>query len=312
MKRFQFNKNPILNVLLFALLLWPCYLYAQTSQKGSCDPILQRQKYGKLIDRIKELENHLSLLKKLQKHVKITQINGRPAIIIHSGNLYVWRGPKGTAPNGLGNVVIGFNRVRKQFSKGQWVVRTTAKNRTGSHNLVVGNGHHYTSDGGVVLGQNNTVSGSFSTVLGGSFNGALGKGSSVVGGHASHAKGAHSVVVGGQSGGTSGDSAVVVGGYLGNASGKFSTSVGGAHNSASGLKSSVFGGFRGQAKGNDATVCGGDHNQAVGNYSSTFGGHNGKAIAAYSSTHGGYSPTAKGACATTVVGRGNGGRKLCK
>ena len=60
--------------------------------------------------------------------------------------------------NGVGNVIIGYNAT---FG---------ADTRTGSHNLVIGDRHSYTSHAGIVSGLDNTLSGLNAFVAGGSGN----------------------------------------------------------------------------------------------------------------------------------------------
>ena len=59
------------------------------------------------------------------------------------------------AVNGRGNLIVGYNAA----SSGQA--------RTGSHNVVVGDEHEYTSYGGLVAGFKNTITGPFASVSGG-------------------------------------------------------------------------------------------------------------------------------------------------
>jgi hypothetical protein len=58
----------------------------------------------------------------------------------------------------------------------------TGGSRIGSHNLVVGPSHAYTSTGGAVFGDNNLISGQSATILGGNHNSATGPDSSILGG----------------------------------------------------------------------------------------------------------------------------------
>ena len=57
-----------------------------------------------------------------------------------------------------------------------------ANDRTGSHHLIVGSEHSYSSYGGLVAGWGNTISGTYSSVSGGWKNSASGPLSSVSGG----------------------------------------------------------------------------------------------------------------------------------
>jgi hypothetical protein len=60
-------------------------------------------------------------------------------------------------PNGLGNLIVGYNEPR-EFEEDV---------RTGSHNVVVGRGHNFSRFGGLVIGDQNTISGDFAAVSGG-------------------------------------------------------------------------------------------------------------------------------------------------
>jgi hypothetical protein len=70
--------------------------------------------------------------------------------------------------------------------------------RTGSHNLIVGPRHEYTSFGGFVAGQENTVSGWFASIPGGTDNIASDTGATVSGGAFNVASGEFSTVSGGE------------------------------------------------------------------------------------------------------------------
>ena len=57
--------------------------------------------------------------------------------------------------NGLGNLVIGYNQGRGPG----------LDNRTGSHNLVVGSKHNYSSYGGIVAGLQGGITTPYSTAI---------------------------------------------------------------------------------------------------------------------------------------------------
>ncbi|MCP4135735.1 MAG: hypothetical protein GY754_32505 [bacterium] len=62
-------------------------------------------------------------------------------------------------------------------------------NKSGSHNIIVGSNHNYSSYGGLVVGYYNTISGRYSSVSGGYYNQATGWHSSVSGGWGQHSTG---------------------------------------------------------------------------------------------------------------------------
>ncbi len=172
-------------------------------------------------------------------------------------------GSTGTA-NGLGNLIVGYNESR-----------AVADQRTGSHNLVLGQGAWYSSFGGLVAGENNTISGPFATISGG---------------RSSTASGPFSSVSGGDSNEASGDSSSVSGGLKNQATGCRSSVHGGEQNRAGpepamadalcgddkdlGQAAAVSGGYRNVASGVWSAVSGGSGNQATGCRSSILGGVN--------------------------------------
>ncbi len=91
-------------------------------------------------------------------------------MVITGANLNIVSGAGETSAtvNGLGNLIVGYN----EQSNGR-------NTRTSSHNLIVGTEHSYSSFGGLVAGNANTISGDYSSVSGGSFNEASGFASSV-------------------------------------------------------------------------------------------------------------------------------------
>ena len=103
--------------------------------------------------------------------------------------------------NGYGNLVIGYNEdIDGPFA------------RTGSHNLVVGPEHNWTSYGGLIAGYKITVRGAYSSVSGGVYNTANGDYSTVSGGYYNTASGGTSSVSGGYYNTASGDLSSVSGG----------------------------------------------------------------------------------------------------
>ena len=93
------------------------------------------------------------------------------AVVIEGANLYVQSGAGATdaEPNGLGNLIVGYDEGDRSF-------------KSGSHNLIVGPGHAYTSWGGVAFGSDNVVTAASASVLGGAGNRATFERSVVIGG----------------------------------------------------------------------------------------------------------------------------------
>jgi hypothetical protein len=93
-------------------------------------------------------------------------------VIFTGANVHVQRGSfvNNNSGSGAGNLIIGYNED------------SFGRQRTGSHNVVVGAEHGYASDGGFVAGLGNTISGRYASVTGGMDNHAGGYASSIRGG----------------------------------------------------------------------------------------------------------------------------------
>jgi hypothetical protein len=117
----------------------------------------------------------------LAKYLKIDTTNvvggvTKPDILFTGVNVHVRSGSGATSDNGtltgLGNLIIGYNEN---------TYPTPTLTRTGSHNVVGGSMHSYSSYGGMVFGAENTISGPYATVLSGNKNIAIGTNSTVLG-----------------------------------------------------------------------------------------------------------------------------------
>jgi hypothetical protein len=164
---------------------------------------------------------------------------------------------------GLGNLIIGYN-----------VDGSKADDRSGSHNIVVGDYHTYSGYSGIVTGSDNTISANNNAAVGGYQNTASGPSAATFGGNDNVAAGSsdvvlggyesetssengHSLVAGGRGNYASGISATVVGGYLNSATEQWASVFGGRSNEASGQAAVVVGGREGTASGVTSTVAGG-------------------------------------------------------
>jgi hypothetical protein len=133
-----------------------------------------------------------------------------------------------TTTNGAGNLIIGYNED-DSLARGTCTVSvegmfdtfehtcisdggTFTRSLSGSHNVVIGSGHGYSSFGGMVVGQDNLITGRFAVVSAGATNTASGDYSGVSAGGGNNASGPY--------GGVSG-------GFENTASGSFGSSVSG-------------------------------------------------------------------------------------
>jgi hypothetical protein len=140
-------------------------------------------------------------------------------VIFEGCNVHVRDGSGTTdgATNGLGNRIVGYN----EDDLGP------VNARNGSHNLVVGPEHTYSSFGGFVAGRQNSIIAMGASVSGGLDNRVTQRYAAVCGGELNEANGPH---------------ATVSGGYGNEASGDISSVSGGSDNLASGFRASVSGG----------------------------------------------------------------------
>jgi hypothetical protein len=134
-----------------------------------------------------------------------------PHVIFTGANVHIRSGAGNTyaIPNGLGNLVIGYNEARYDNNN-----NLDLTGRGGSHNLIVGVFHQYSSFGGFVAGYRNKISGQYSSVSGGFYNTASGGLASVSGGVANTASGDGSSISGGQGNMASGLYSSVSGGQF--------------------------------------------------------------------------------------------------
>ena len=97
-------------------------------------------------------------ISQLQQFVSIND----STILISGANLQVVSGAGSTSSgvNGTGNIIVGYDEDNYFQSA----------NKSGSHNLVIGSGHTYSSFGGMVVGFGSEITGEYSSVSGGREN----------------------------------------------------------------------------------------------------------------------------------------------
>lgn len=134
--------------------------------------------------RIALLESKIAALENL-----LANVTREGNEVIFSGvNVHIVNGTGATygVPNAVGNLIVGYNEVRGD-----------GDDRSGSHNVVIGMENNYSSYGGLVAGEQNTISGQCASVSGGEGNTASGNRASVAGGYFNTASGGGSAVAGG-------------------------------------------------------------------------------------------------------------------
>jgi hypothetical protein len=163
--------------------------------------------------------------------------------------------PYAANPTGLGNLIIGYNE--NGLSPCSACIGQPVRQRTGSHNLILGADNGYSSIGGIVVGFANSVSSPYAAITGGAYNAASGM---------------FSAISGGENNVVSEEAASVSGGLGNTANGRYSAVSGGAKNFASNESASVSGGSAGVASGLFSSVSGGTGNTVSAQSSSISGG----------------------------------------
>ncbi len=228
---------------LLAVVLGLVVIWGMPFQFAAARPADLQTQVKELTDRVQELEAKLACMSKDGDNVVFDKCN----IYIRSGS-----GKTDGEVNGVGNLIIGYNETTSENIK-----------RTGSHNLVIGPEHAYTSFGGVVAGRENTISAPYASVTGGRLNTASGRGASVSGGSVNTASKDFASVSGGKSNEAKGLNASVSGGTSNSAQGDFTSVTGGSDNAANGFAASISGGSGNIATGNYTSVSGGKRRYAV-------------------------------------------------
>jgi hypothetical protein len=252
--------------------------YTKTSLQDLDDRLVALETTGvdqSVLDRLDALESKVTALESANTaqqakidaleiktaSMSVETVDGQPTVRFSNVNVQVVDGSGDTdgAVNGRGNLIVGYNE-------------NSSDTRTGSHNLIVGDRHSYTSFGGVVFGSNNTISGTYASVTGGVGNTASGGSASVSGGNGNTASGGYASVSGGAANTASGSTASVSGGGNNTASGSSASVSGGFSNLSSSGSASVSGGVGNTASGGSASVSGGVGNTASGGSASVSGG----------------------------------------
>jgi hypothetical protein len=142
-------------------------------------------------DRIEALHDTLSTLQDKLVHItSATTADGLNEVVISGANLRIVNGLRATrTTNGVGNLIIGYNEPRLPGRPPPGGPPSDPNNRTGSHNIIVGSGHNFSSFGGLVVGNSNEISGDFAAVSGGNLNTASGVLAAVSGGRNRMAEG---------------------------------------------------------------------------------------------------------------------------
>jgi hypothetical protein len=210
----------ILTVVLLSLIPFSLYASGQSNSGGLAERVAELEAQVEVLAAaLQEAQETLQFVR-----VETEEINGvtGPHWIIEGANVHVRSGSGRTSggceprdtdyPNcesltGLGNLMVGYNEPKRpRDPPGQFNIRT------GSHNLVVGDFHSYSSFAGFVAGIGNDITAAHASVSGGTANRASGYASSISGGNINRASDFASSVSGGSRNEASGAVASVSGG----------------------------------------------------------------------------------------------------
>lgn len=226
--------------------------------------------------------------------------NGNPSNPTSTSNFVV-------QTNSLGNLIVGYNEEL-----------ATGNDRTGSHNIVMGQQNNYSSYGGSVGGRVNSIESGFCVVTSGTENRASEVGAVVTGGSENHASGDDSVVTAGQLNQASGDSSCVTAGrdneandfcaWVGAgqqnlAANNYSAIIAGLNNVTNAFRGVIVCGADNVVDGTDTVVVGGRLNTASDLQSCVVGGFMNQATDNTAVVGGGRLNVASGSSA--VVGGGS-------
>jgi len=266
-----------------------------------------QQENAELRAQLKGLQDALANVIALRDALSIESVNGVRTVRFSGVNLQVVNGTNSTeAVNGVGNLIIGYDEANSSAKvvcslatdiNGNSLTTETAclgsggtvaiRQKTGSHNLVMGSQNSYSSAGGIVAGQGNFITGLYASNLGGTANFASGLFAVNVAGQGNHPTGIASAVLGGANDTASGNNSSVSGGSSNNASTVGASVSGGFRNVASGPQSNVTGGIRNESSGPFSHVSGGGNNISSGATSTVAGGSANNSQAPTSSISGG-------------------------
>ena len=256
---------------------------------------------------VRDLKAALANLLAINSALSVENVNGVRTVRFSGVNLQVVNGTNSTESiNGAGNLIVGYDEVNSatkivcslatDVNGNSLTSESTclaaggtvaARQKTGSHNLVMGSGNSYSSAGGIIAGQGNFITALFASNLGGTGNIVSGRAAVNVAGQGNHPSELLTAILGGANNTASSNNATVSGGSSNNASFVGSTVSGGFRNKASGAQSNVSGGILNDSAGAFSHVGGGSNNISSGTTSTIAGGSTNDSQAPTSSISGG-------------------------
>jgi len=230
-------KRPKTSVLVgLSALALPVIAFGSMTPRACDEPLMARlasleSANARLQDEVRRLRADQELLSSLRPYVSVD--SSHHAIVFSGANVYVQSGSGATdddgSPRGLGNLILGYSSSE-----------LNNYDRSGSHNLIVGDENSWRSYGSIIVGAHNTVNAPYGVVHG-TLHQAAGNYAHLIG-SSHHATGQYATVSGGAHNLASGAFSTMSGTFLSEASGSYSVIHGGAHSVASEPFSMVSGG----------------------------------------------------------------------
>ena len=257
--RFSLVRSPALALaLLFGAMTLPAWTQASPITDLQAQVAALQQTVATLHNTVTSQATQIAALQSLKPLAAVLSYDSVSKTIKVTGvNVQIVNGTGSTSTtNTLGNLIIGYNEDESN-ARGTCTVSgqydsfesnctydggAFTRSLSGSHNVVIGSGHGYSSFGGIVVGQDNLITGRFAVVSGGLYNTASGNYSSVSGGTVNSASGINSSISGGEVNTASGGGSSISGGGGNTASYGDSSVSGGSYNTVSSFGSSVSGG----------------------------------------------------------------------
>ena len=262
---------------------------------------------AELRGQIRDLQAALAASIALKDTLSVETVNGVRTVRLTGVNLQIVNGTNSTESiNGAGNLIVGYDEANTNTrivcslatDANAGSLNTEAKclgaggtvairQKTGSHNLVMGSQNSYSSAGGIVAGRGNFITELYASNLGGTENLAAGRFSVNIAGQGNHSTDTGAAILGGANNTASGSNSSVSGGSANKANIVGATVSGGFRNTASGPQSNVTGGILNESSGPFSHVSGGGNNISSGATSTVAGGSTNDSQAPTSSVSGG-------------------------
>jgi hypothetical protein len=171
-------------------------------------------------NKVSSIDTRVSDLEQKTQDMSRKLVDGQYSVVFDDVNVHIRNG-QGTSSNTDqdGNLIIGYNE--------------NPGTQSGSHNLVIGDGHTFSSYGGIVAGEDHEITAKYASVVGGLDNHATAAHATVAGGTDNIASGKKACVVGGDDNEASASESSVFGGYFNDADGDTSVTTGGSFNTSS-------------------------------------------------------------------------------